>query len=142
MVYNDPQRDITREMLDTMYLLGKKKRLNEEFDDKIELKDDILRDEEKKFRSTVSPRVEFKTFNIYPKASNVEWSGKFTDTNVEWIYSLDDPNGVYVSGELVMLSDSMMETLRKLVGYYTSWSSDWANKVAEDYKLGNNQQNV
>ena len=141
-MYNDPQRDITREMLDTMYLLSKKKRLNEDFDEKIELKDDILRDEEKKFRSTVSPRVEFKTFSIYPKASNVEWSGKFTDTTVEWVYSLDDPNGVYISGDLVRLSESMMDTLKKLVGYYTTWSSDWANKVAEDYKIGNDQQNV
>jgi len=60
MAYNDPLRDITREMLDKMYEKDTKKIIKEEFDEKIELGGDDLKEEEKKFRSTVSPRVEFK----------------------------------------------------------------------------------
>ena len=32
-------------------------------------------EEEKKFRDTISPRVKFNKFKLYPKAQNVEWSG-------------------------------------------------------------------
>lgn len=139
MAYNDPLRDITREMLDKMYEKNTKKIIKEEFDEKIQLRDDNLKEEEKKFRSTVSPRVEFNDFFIYPKASNVEWSGKFTDSDVEWVYSLDDSDGVYISGDLLRLNDNMMETLKKLTGYYQTWSNEWANKVAEDYEVGNDK---
>ena len=137
MAYNDPLRDITREMIDKMYEKSTKKIIKEEFDEKIELRDEDLREEEKKFRDTVSPRVEFKRFFIYPKASNVEWAGKFTNSDLEWVYSLDNSDGVYISGDLVRLDDNMMEMLKKLTGYYQTWSNEWANKVAEDYSSSN-----
>lgn len=136
MAYNDPLRDITREMLDKMYEPNVKKLIREEFDDRIELREQDLKEEEKKFRDTVSPRVEFKKFYIYPKASNVEWAGKFTGSELEWVYSLDSANGVYISGDLVRLDDNTMDVLKKLVGYYSTWSNEWANKIAEDYSSG------
>ena len=33
-------------------------------------------EEEKKFRDTVTPRVKFNKFKLYPKAQNVEFSGE------------------------------------------------------------------
>ena len=48
MAYNDPLRDITREMLDKMYESNTKKIILEEFDERIELKEDELKEEEKK----------------------------------------------------------------------------------------------
>jgi hypothetical protein len=134
MAYNDPLRDITREMIDKMYENKTKKLIREEFDEKIELKEDEAKEEEKKFRETVSPRVEFKKFFIYPKAFNVEWAGKFTSSNLEWVYSLDTSNGVYITGDLVQLDDDTMEILKKLVGYYETWSNEWANKIADNYE--------
>lgn len=142
MAYNDPLRDITREMLDKMYESNTKKIILEEFDEKIELKPEELKEEEKKFRETVSPRVEFKKFFIYPKASNVEWAGKFTNSDLEWVYSLDNSNGIYISGDLVRLDDDMMEILKKLTGYYHTWSDQWANKLAEDYSKGNTKEEI
>ena len=136
MAYNDPLRDITREMLDKMYESNIRKIIKEEFDEKIELKEEDMREEEKKFRDTVSPRVEFKKFFIYPKAFNVEWAGKFTNSDLEWVYSLDTSNGVYITGDLVQLDGDTMEILKKLVGYYETWSNEWANKIAEDYGYG------
>jgi hypothetical protein len=145
MAYNDPLRDITREMLDKMYEKDTKKIINErfiteEFGEKIELKEDELKEEEKKFRSTVSPRVEFNNFFIYPNASNVEWSGKFNDSDLEWVFSLDDSTGVYISGDLVRLNDNTMDVLKKLTGYYETWSNEWANKLADEYPVNNKEE--
>jgi hypothetical protein len=77
-----------------------------------------LSEEEKKFRDTVSPRVAFNRFKLYPKAQNVEFSGKFTDNNVEWFYSLDDSRGVYITADLLQLSDTTLKQIQKLVAYY------------------------
>jgi len=108
-----------------------------------EVKDDIdlgeedsasLVEEEKKFRDTVTPRVEFNRFKLYPKAQNVEFSGKFTSNNLEWFYSLDDTDGVYISGDLLQLNQSTLEQIQKLVAYYDTWSNEWATKIAEEYK--------
>lgn len=145
MAYNDPLRDITREMLDKMYEKDTKKIIiekfiTEEFGEKIELKEDELKEEEKKFRSTVSPRVEFNKFFIYPKASNVEWSGKFNDSDLEWVFSLDDSNGIYISGDLVRLNENMMDILKKLTGYYDTWANEWANKLAEEYPTSKEEE--
>lgn len=133
MAYNDPLRDITREMLDKMYESSTKRIIKEEFDEKIELKEKEAKEEEKKFRDTVSPRVEFKRFFIYPKSANVEWAGKFTYMDLEWVYSLESTNGVYISGDLIQLDEDTMQILKKLVGYYETWSNEWANKMAENY---------
>jgi hypothetical protein len=93
-----------------------------------------LQEEEKKFRDTVTPRVQFNRFKLYPKVQNVEFSGKFTSNNLEWYYSLDDTDGVYISGELLQLNQSTLEQIQKLVAYYDTWSDEWATKIAEDYK--------
>lgn len=92
-----------------------------------------LQEEEKKFRDTVTPRVEFNRFKLYPKAQNVEFSGKFTANNVEWFYSLDDNNGVYITADLLQLNQDTLEIIQKLVAYYDAWSDEWATKIAEEY---------
>jgi len=91
-------------------------------------------EEERKFRDTVTPRVKFNKFKLYPKAQNVEFSGKFTDNNLEWIYSLDDSVGVYVTTNLLQLNDETLKQIQKLVGYYQTWSDEWANRIAEEYQ--------
>lgn len=102
--------------------------------DRIELDQNERKDEEKKFREVISPRVKFNKFIIYPKSGNVEWSGEFQDSRIQWFYSLDDTRGVYISGELLRLDDSTLETIRKLVGFYENWADEWANKIADEYR--------
>ena len=58
-------------------------------------------EEEKKFRDTVTPRVKFNKFKLYPQAQNVEFSGEFTDSRIEWYYSLDDTQGVYITTDVL-----------------------------------------
>ena len=91
-------------------------------------------EEEKKFRDTISPRVKFNQFKLYPKAQNVEWSGEFTDTRISWYYSLDDSGGVYMTGDMLQLTDVTLKQIQKLVGYYQTWSDEWANRIAEEYQ--------
>jgi len=113
-----------------------KRRLLKEVDENKEDKDlepAELSEEEKKFRDTVTPRVKFNRFRLYPKAQNVEFSGKFTDSNIEWFYSLDDTRGVYITADLLQLNDQTLKQIQKLVAYYESWSNEWATKIAEEY---------
>ena len=63
--------------------------------------------------------------------------GKFTDSQIEWTYSLDDTDGVYISGELIQLKESTMELIKKLYGYYATWSEDWNKKINTDYEPEN-----
>ena len=109
----------------------------EEFDEDSgkdrEIDDAELKEEEDKFRQTVHNRVKFNKFKLYPSSQNVEWGGKFTDSRIEWNYSLDDTRGVYISAELLQLRDETLEVIKKLVGYYKAWSDDWANRVADEY---------
>ena len=98
-----------------------------------DLDESELKEEEDKFRQTVHNRVKFNKFKLYPKTQNVEWSGEFTDSRIEWNYSLDDSRGVYITAELLQLDDDTLEVIKKLVGYYKAWSDDWATRIADDY---------
>lgn len=138
------QHDETMRMLglirETKDLNRRNKKLIKE---QSEVKDDIdlgeedpagLQEEEKKFMDTVTPRVKFNRFKLYPKAQNVEFSGIFTSSNLEWFYSLDDTNGVYITADLLQLNQTTLEQIQKLVAYYDAWSNEWAIKIAEEYK--------
>jgi hypothetical protein len=98
-----------------------------------ELEKEELKEEEDKFRQTVHNRVKFNTFKLYPESQNVEWSGEFTDNRIEWNYSLDDSQGVYISCELTQLREDTLKVLQKLSGYYKTWSDEWATRIAEEY---------
>ena len=63
-----------------------------------------------------------------------EWSGEFTDTRISWYYSLDDSRGVYMTGDMLQLTDDTLKQIQKLVGYYQTWSDEWANRIAEEYQ--------
>ena len=98
-----------------------------------DLDDAELKEEEDKFRQTVHNRVKFNKFKLYPASQNVEWSGEFTDSRMEWNYSLDDSRGVYITSDLLQLDDDTLDVIKKLVGYYKAWSDDWATRIAEEY---------
>ena len=98
-----------------------------------DLDESELREEEDKFRQTVHNRVKFNKFKLYPASQNVEWGGEFTDSRMEWNYSLDDSRGVYMTSELLQLDDDTLDVIKKLVGYYKAWSDDWATRIAEEY---------
>ena len=98
-----------------------------------DLDDAEIKEEEDKFRQNVHNRVKFNKFKLYPTSQNVEWGGEFTDSRMEWNYSLDDSRGVYITNDLLQLDDDTLDVIKKLVGYYKAWSDDWATRIAEEY---------
>ena len=47
---------------------------------------------------------------------------------------MDDTRGVYITADLLQLSDDILKQIQKLVGYYKTWSDEWANRIAEEYQ--------
>lgn len=131
------ERAITVKMLDRLRGLGKPINIfeNEERSDSIPLTGSELNSEQAKFRETVSSMVEFNSFNIYPSDSNAFFSGKLRDlNNMEWSFSLDETDGIYIDVNSLQLTDNALGVLQKLKGYYKNWKEEWANKLATEYK--------
>jgi hypothetical protein len=111
--------------------------LNENFNQnqaEEELSSAELSEEQKAFRDTVSPRVDFTGFKVYPNTKNVIFSGKFENMGgLEWQFTLEDADGLYISGDNVPMTEDAITTIKKLKGYYKNWADDWAQKLATEY---------
>jgi hypothetical protein len=89
---------------------------------------DEQREEENKFKDTVSNMVKFNRVKVYKE--NVEWSGYLLREKIEWVYSLDDTVGCYITtSETIQLKDEVLETLKKLKAYYDIWSEEWSGRL-------------
>jgi len=130
------EHDITRGMLNT---IRQDRFINENLDntttsDEEELTSAELSEQQTNFRKTVSPRVEFTGFKVYPKNKNVVFSGKFENMGgLEWEFTLEDTHGLYISANNVPFSDDTIETIKKLKGFYDNWADEWAEKLATEY---------
>lgn len=130
--------DITKKMLSEIRKGNKplvnKTFINENTNDEEELSSSELSEEQKNFRDAVSPRVDFTGFKVYPKTKNVVFSGKFENMGgLEWQFTLEDANGLYITANNVPFSNDSIDTIKKLKGYYDNWADDWAQKLATEY---------
>lgn len=126
------ERDITKKMFKVM---------NEDTsggkNDEQELSSIELSEEQSNFRNTVSPRVDFTGFKVYPKNKNVVFSGKFENMGgLEWQFTLEDADGLYITANNVPISNDAIDTIKKLKGYYDNWADEWAKKLATEYNRG------
>lgn len=80
------------------------------------------------FVSEVSEIVDFNKLNLYP--NNVEWSGKVTELDIEFFYSIGETNGIYVNGTMTKIDDDYLEFLNKLRQYYEKFKSKWSKVIA------------
>ncbi len=94
-----------------------------------------VKEEQNKFMQIVGPRVEFKSFNIYPNDNNVVLAGNF-DNGLQWQFSKKD--GCYINAESLKLDSESSEMLRKLAAYYENWASEWASRLQNEFKPQNN----
>ena len=92
-------------------------------DDKVAFQDTL--DE---FTNEVSDLVDFNQLNVYP--STVEWSGKITELDVEFFYSIGENNGIYVNGTMTKIDDEYLEFLVNLRKYYEKFKSKWSKVIA------------
>jgi len=91
---------------------------------------DEQREEENNFKGTVSKLVKFEPIKVYRQ--NVEWSGELIREKIKWVFSLNENNGCYISIEsedMLQLTMEVIETLKKLKGYYDVWSDSWGSRL-------------
>jgi|TARA_R110000796_G_scaffold19237_4_gene57794 hypothetical protein len=137
------ENDITKRMLNEIRgndSSNNKSLLTEGQMDEEDLTSAELSEEQKNFRDTVSPRVDFTGFKVYPKNKNVVFSGKFENMGgLEWQFTLEDSNGLYITANNVPFSDDTIATIKKLKGYYDNWADEWAQKLATEYNRGDDE---
>jgi hypothetical protein len=80
------------------------------------------------FVSEVAEIVDFNKLNLYP--NNVEWSGKITEYDVEFFFSIGENNGVYINGTMMQVDDEFLELLDKIKLYYEKFKSKWSKVIA------------
>ena len=95
----------------------------------------LTSDDKKAFQDTmdefvteVSEIVDFNKLNLYP--NTVEWSGKVTELDVEFFYSIGETNGIYINGTMTKIDDDYLEFLNKLKQYYEKFKSKWSKVIA------------
>ena len=88
------------------------------------------------FVNEVAEIVDFNKLNLYP--SNVEWSGKITEYDVEFFFSIGETNGVYINGTMMQIDDDFLEMIQKLKSYYEKFKTKWSKVIAIRKKTGEN----
>jgi hypothetical protein len=107
-----------------LYIHGnKEKDLQLTTDDKVAFQESM--DE---FVSEVAEIVDFNKLNLYP--NNVEWSGKITEYDVEFFFSIGETNGVYINGTMMQVDEDFLEMVQKLKSYYEKFKTKWSKVIA------------
>lgn len=88
----------------------------------------------KEFNDEVSELVEFNELNVYRNA--VEWSGKFTNYDVEFVFVLGENQGVYLNGELIKIDEDFYEMLGNMRVYFEKFSVKWGEVLNSRKELG------
>jgi hypothetical protein len=80
------------------------------------------------FIKEVSELVDFNKLNLYE--NNVEWSGKITELDIEFFYTIGEKNGIYINGTMTKIDDEFLEFLVNLRKFYEKFKSKWSNVIA------------
>jgi len=134
---NINEHDITKKMLNTI-------RENTGVDQNgsgqngvIELSGEERTAEEQKFREIIDASTQFNVFNIYPDANNVVFGGIIQGMGgIEFQMTLEDSNGLYITGSNIQITDEVADKIKKLKGFYDNWKAEWFQKLATEYKGG------
>ena len=84
------------------------------------------------FKQDVTEIVDFNKLNLYP--TNVEWSGKITELDLDFFFSIRETNGVYINGTMTKLDDEFSEMSLKLKTYYEKFKTKWSKIVSSRKK--------
>jgi hypothetical protein len=80
------------------------------------------------FVNEVAEIVDFNKLNLYP--NNVEWSGKITEYDLEFFFSIGENNGVYINGTMMQIDDEFLEMIQKLKSFYEKFKTKWSKVIA------------
>jgi len=101
----------------------------------IQLSGEERKAEEQKFREIIDGSTQFTVFNVYPEANNVVFGGVIQGMGgIEFQMTLEDSNGLYITGSNIQITDEVSDKIKKLKGFYDNWKSEWFQKLASEYK--------
>jgi hypothetical protein len=105
---------------------------------------DLTTDEKIAFQETmdefveeVSDLVDFDRLNVYE--SNVDWSGKIIDFDLNFYFSIGENNGVYLNGEMIKVDENFTQLVSKIQIHYEKFKSKWAKVLASRKKTNPNE---
>ena len=97
-------------------------------DDKLAFQESV-----NEFKQDVTEIADFNKLNLYP--TNVEWSGKITELDIEFFFSVAETNGVYINGTMIKLDDEFTEMSTKLKTYYEKFKTKWSKIISTRKKV-------
>jgi len=80
------------------------------------------------FTKEVSELVDFNKLNLYE--NNVEWSGKITELDIEFFYTIGEKNGIYINGTMTKIDDEFLQFLVDLRKFYEKFKTKWSSVIA------------
>ena len=80
------------------------------------------------FRTEVAELAEFDKLKVYH--DNVEWSGKILELDLEFFYTIKEPNGIYINGEMMKLDEKYLEMIPKIQSFYEKFKNKWSKIVS------------
>lgn len=80
------------------------------------------------FRQDVSELVDFNKLNVYE--NNVEWSGSIPEMELEFFFSVNENDGLYLKGDMVKVDEDYVEMIEKLKGFYEKFKERWSRIIA------------
>lgn len=84
------------------------------------------------FVNDVAEIVDFNKLNLYQ--NNVEWSGKITEYDMEFFFSIGENNGVYINGTMMKIDEDFLEMMNKLRTFYEKFKTKWSKVIASRKK--------
>ena len=80
------------------------------------------------FVEQVSDLVDYEPLNLYK--NDVEWGGTLIKYDIQFIFSLGESNGIFITCRMARVDEEFTDTLEKLKSFYKIFSSKWAKVLA------------
>ena len=80
------------------------------------------------FVEQVSDLVDYEPLNLYK--NDVEWGGTLIKYDTQFIFSLGESNGIFITCRMARVDEEFTDTLEKLKSFYKIFSSKWAKVLA------------
>jgi hypothetical protein len=90
------------------------------------------------FVQEVSDLADFGKLNVY--SNNVEWSGHIVDMDIDFFFSVAEPNGLYIKGDMIKVDQDFVSMMSKLQTFYFKFRSKWAKVIASRKKTNSKEK--
>jgi hypothetical protein len=111
-------------------LFRNKKIITEEVETNINI--DEVKEEEKRLRNFIDSSIKIISFNVYKDVNNVVmYCQAIGMEGIEFQFTLEDSNGVYITLNNANLTEDLLNKLGKLYRFYKQWRDRWFEYLNE-----------